>query len=164
MTIGDELWEHMKIATEQAIKQTGEPAVRLRGGPCDGWLVGDEAAMLTQAHWYDQIPHGEKWRAEPGAYQLVDGVMDRDARIAEWIERGQDWTGGFDEWQGVIVLEVQIAMRSMSGRAKLVDPAQGEFVAGAVKSKLAEMSAGEEDIRTGQVALVGHREEQWTEW
>lgn len=44
--------------SKKAAKATGKPVVRLRGGPCDGWIVGDDAAMLVQEDWYDLIPEG----------------------------------------------------------------------------------------------------------
>jgi hypothetical protein len=79
-------WEQLRINVEKAVKATGKPPVRLRGGPCDGWLVGDDAAMLVQENWYDMMPDGEKWRSKPGHYVLVD-EMERDARVAAWSER-----------------------------------------------------------------------------
>ena len=87
MPISPEFWEQLRINTENAIKATGKPAVRLRGGPCDGWLAGDDAAMLTQSNWYQLMPEDEKWRANPGRYVLLY-EMEPDARVAEWAERG----------------------------------------------------------------------------
>lgn len=52
------------------------------------WYVGDDAPMLLREDWYELMPDGEKWRAKPGHYRLLD-EMDRDARVAEWIERQQ---------------------------------------------------------------------------
>lgn len=87
MPISPDFWEELKINAERAIKATGGPPVRLPGGPCDGWLVGDNAAMLVQEKWYDLIPEAEKWRSEPGHYALLD-EMERDARVACWVDRG----------------------------------------------------------------------------
>jgi hypothetical protein len=42
--------------------------------------------MLLWEDWYDHMPNAEKWRANPGHYALVD-QMERDARVAEWVER-----------------------------------------------------------------------------
>lgn len=86
MPISERLWQQLRINTEKALKEKGGPGVRLRGGPCDGWYVADDAPMLLRADWYDLVPDGEKWRARPGHYALVD-EMDHDARIAEWVER-----------------------------------------------------------------------------
>jgi hypothetical protein len=84
--ISPAFWQQLQSNVEKAIKATGKPAVRLRGGPCDGWLVGNDAAMLVQENWYDLIPDDEKWRSKPGHYALVD-EMESDAMVAEWVER-----------------------------------------------------------------------------
>ena len=86
MGISPELWEQLRINAETALKASGEPGVRLRGGPADGWYVADDAPMLLQRDWYQGIPEAEKRRSKPGHYVLVD-EMERDARVAEWRER-----------------------------------------------------------------------------
>jgi hypothetical protein len=83
--ISEEFWEHLRIHMERALKASGGPGVRLRGGPCDTWYVGDDAPMLLREDWYDLMPEDEKWRAKPGRYVLQD-EMDQDARVARWIE------------------------------------------------------------------------------
>jgi hypothetical protein len=87
MPISPAFWEHLRINVEKGAKATGKPVVRLRRGPCDGWVVGDDAAMLVQEDWYDLIPEAEKWRSKPGHYALLD-EMDRDARVARRVEAG----------------------------------------------------------------------------
>lgn len=87
MPISPEFWEQLRVHTEEALKASGDPGVRLRGGPCDTWYVADDAPMLVQENWYDLIPEAEKWRSKPGHYALLD-EMDRDARVARWVEAG----------------------------------------------------------------------------
>jgi hypothetical protein len=87
MPISPAFWELLRTNVEKAAKATGKPVVRLRGGPCDGWLVGDDAAMLVQENWYDLIPEAEKSRSKPGHYALLD-EMEPDAGVASWVERG----------------------------------------------------------------------------
>jgi hypothetical protein len=86
MPISPELWKQLRINAEEALKATGGPGVRLRGGPCDGWYVDDAAPMLLQPDWYEKMPEAEKWRSGPGFYQLMD-EMERDARVAHWVEQ-----------------------------------------------------------------------------
>lgn len=86
MPISPAFWEELRVNVEKAVKATGKPAVRLRGGPCDGWVVGDDAAMILREDWYDHIPDAEKWRAQPGRYALLD-ELEPDARVARWVER-----------------------------------------------------------------------------
>jgi hypothetical protein len=86
MAFSPELWRQLRINLEQAVKDSGDPGVRLRGGPCDGWLVYDHAPMLLQEDWYENVPEDEEAGVEPGHYSLVD-EMDEDARIAQWAER-----------------------------------------------------------------------------
>jgi hypothetical protein len=88
MPISPAYWEQLRINVEKAVKATGKPAVRLRGGPCDGWLVGDDAAMLVQEHWYDLLPEAEKWRSGPGLYAQL-GKMEQDTGVATWVERSR---------------------------------------------------------------------------
>jgi hypothetical protein len=85
MPISPEFWEQLRIETEKALKATGEPGVRLRGGPCDGWYVADDAPMLLQRDWLAGVPEAEKRRWKPGHYVLV-AEMDQDARVAKWAE------------------------------------------------------------------------------
>jgi hypothetical protein len=84
MPISPEFWKQLRIHTEAAVKASSGPGVRLRGGPCDGWLVTDDAPMLLQEGWYDLMPESEKWRSKPGHYETAD-EMDADARVAEWV-------------------------------------------------------------------------------
>jgi len=86
MPISPEFWEQLRIHAEDSLKATGGPGVRLRGGPCDGWYVKDDAPMLLQRDWYHGIPEAEKRRSKPGHYILID-ELERDARVAEWTER-----------------------------------------------------------------------------
>lgn len=87
MPISPEFWEQLRIHSEASLKATGEPGVRLRGGPCDGWYVADDAPMLLQRDWFAGIPEAEKRRSKLGHYELV-APMDRDARVARWVEQG----------------------------------------------------------------------------
>lgn len=73
-----------------------------------------------------------------------------------------------DEWQGVLVLEVPLALRSTSGRAKHLDPEeQGTMVAWATtewwREKFEEAGLVD-DHKLGDWRLVGFREKRWTEW
>jgi hypothetical protein len=86
MPISSEFWDQLRINTEKAAKATGGAGVRLRGGPCDGWVVTDDAPMLLQRDWHQGIPEAEKRKSKSGHYALID-EMDDDARVAQWVER-----------------------------------------------------------------------------
>jgi len=76
-----------------------------------------------------------------------------------------EWDEGFDEWQGVVTIEVQMAVRATSGRPKHTDPVeQGTWVANAVQGKLREVFADADDVMIGTAKLLGHREEHWADW
>ncbi len=84
MTHHNNFWRLVRENAEQAVKGSGEPPVRLRGGPSDGWVVMDDAPMLRDdwhTTWLDSI----KAEFKPGHYVLVD-EMDQDARVAVWKE------------------------------------------------------------------------------
>ncbi len=41
MTQHDLFWRLLRENTEKAVKESGEPPVRLSGGPANGWVVMD---------------------------------------------------------------------------------------------------------------------------
>jgi hypothetical protein len=71
----------------------------------------------------------------------------------------------YAEWQGVVTIEVPIAVRSMSGRSKHTDPEeQGTWIAEGITVHLRETFKDADDVKTGEARLVSNREERWTDW
>jgi hypothetical protein len=82
----------------------------------------------------------------------------------------------YDEWQGIIMIEVPIALRATSGRPKHTDPEeQGVWLAGAVRtalegvegvvdSGLRHIFSDSLDVSIGDTRMVGHEERRWLDW
>jgi hypothetical protein len=71
----------------------------------------------------------------------------------------------FDEWQGIVTIEIPIAVRAMSGRPKHTDPIeQGTTIAQMLTQWCREANGDADDIQSGEASLVGNREERWAEW
>jgi hypothetical protein len=77
----------------------------------------------------------------------------------------------YAEWQGVVILDVPIALRAMSGRSKHTDPEeQGMAIAQSLEMHWREIlgkiekGSEQDDIRVGSVALKDWREGRWTDW
>jgi hypothetical protein len=70
-------WDELKRNTEKAVRDSGEPGVRLIGGVMDGWLVLPEAPAL-QKDWYKTNPPDST--AGPGRY-----VLNASGTAAEWV-------------------------------------------------------------------------------
>jgi hypothetical protein len=77
-------WEELKRNTERAVRETGTPGVRLRGGPMDGWLVSEDAPSL-ESDWFTTWPESVASKNEPGCYQVVT-PMDVESGEAIWQE------------------------------------------------------------------------------
>jgi hypothetical protein len=66
----------------------------------------------------------------------------------------------YREWQGIITVEIPIAMRAMSGREKHTDPVeQAGWITEALTRWMRDANQGADDIQTGEARLVAHREE-----
>lgn len=59
-------------------------AVKLSGGPMDGWIVKPDAPALREG-WYATLPQPHKDRFKPGRYYL----SGTDKRLAIWKETPQ---------------------------------------------------------------------------
>jgi hypothetical protein len=78
-----------------------------------------------------------------------------------------EWDEGFDELQGIVTLEVQVATRATSGRPKHTDPEeQGAWVAQLTEMdwRLRQEKDPADDAKVGSVNMVGFRPERWTDW
>ena len=70
--------EALRRTTEEYVRRSGKPGVRLHGGPQDGWLVLPDAPNL-RADWYTTWPEGIAAVFRPGRY-----VMGSDGGDAVW--------------------------------------------------------------------------------
>ena len=69
-----QLGRSVKRAAGKAAKKGGQPIVRLKGGPMDGWLVTHDAPALDPS--WPSVPD------QPGRYERV-GEQDGE-ETAEW--------------------------------------------------------------------------------
>lgn len=89
--------------------------------------------------------------------------FDASGASREFSSSGEasDWTGA-EEWQGTIIIELPIAVRSLSGREKQTDPdAQGAWIVAWMNETMPSLG---DDTKVGEATVVNHRKEHWTEW
>lgn len=79
-------WEELKRNTENAVRESSTPGVRLQGGPMDGWLVTADAPSL-QPDWYTTWPDSVARENRPGHYELAK-PMGVESGEAVWREIG----------------------------------------------------------------------------
>jgi hypothetical protein len=93
--------------------------------------------------------------------------------LAEEAAKGVERDGDYAEWQGRVRLEIQLAVRSTSGRPKHTDPEQQallmrDFVADElrdrIEDRLREVYGEELDVSIGTVTLTGYPDEKWQTW
>lgn len=75
-------WEELKKNMEAALRESGKQGVRLRGGPMDGALVGEDAACFRQ-DWYLYLPASAVENFDPGYYERDPD----DESGARWVTR-----------------------------------------------------------------------------
>jgi hypothetical protein len=84
VTHHNEFWRLLRENAEAAVRKSGEPPVRLRGGPANDWLVTDDAPMLRD-DWHTTWPEFLTAEYRRGRYVLAE-EMEPDARVARWEE------------------------------------------------------------------------------
>lgn len=78
----DRFRDELRAQAEIAVLASGKPAVRLHGGPLDGWLVKENAPALEPT-WYKTWPPQRTASEKPGHYVISDAGTWADWELYE---------------------------------------------------------------------------------
>jgi hypothetical protein len=132
-----------------------------------GYLSDDPPFPGWQASQFSEDIHGLlsamddiRRQLETGSYPTLS--PSEQAQELQAVFSGPD---EYDQWQGVISIDVELALRATSGRPNHTDPEeQGIGLASAIRTYLVGMLSYEGDSDIGEVTMTGYQPRDWMNW
>jgi hypothetical protein len=132
-----------------------------------GYLSDDPPFPGWQASQFSEDIHGLlsamddiRRQLETGSYPTLS--PSEQAQELQAVFSGPD---EYDQWQGVISIDVELALLATSGRPNHTDPEeQGIGLASAIRTYLVGMLSYGGDSDIGEVTMTGYQPRDWMNW
>jgi hypothetical protein len=132
-----------------------------------GYLSDDPPFPGWQASQFSEDIHGLLSAMDDIRHQLDAGFYPTLSPSEQAQELLAVLSGAdeYDQWQGVISIDVELALRATSGRPNHTDPEeQGIGLASAIRTYLVGMLSYGGDSDIGEVTMTGHQPRDWMDW